>query len=246
MNDTAKQSNSEQVYERLRNLILDGDLPAGTPLRASMLASEYGFGLTPLREALTRLQSECLVTANFNRGFKVAESSIEELTDLGRVRSLIETQMLIEAMERGAEEWESAIVAAHYQLSKTPVPALSSDRDIIAAYDERHDAFHRALTSACQSEWLNRLAEQIGAQLQRYHRNTLADARSAVGKNAALRQDIETTLNAVMGVECHTNLMDVVLERDAEKSTALMREHVQLTSHAYLKLQELVAEHKAA
>ena len=49
-----------------------------------------------------------------------------------------------------------------------------------------------------------------------------------------------------MGLECHTQLMDTALERDAEKSTALMREHVQLTSHAYLKLQDLVAEHKAA
>ncbi len=246
MTEAAKQSNSDQVYERLRTLILDGDLPAGTPLRASMLANEYGFGLTPLREALTRLQSEYLVTANFNRGFKVAESSIEELTDLGRVRSMIETQMLIEAMELGTEQWESAIVAAHYQLSKTPVPALSSDRELIATYDERHDAFHRALTSACRSEWLNRLAGQIEAQLQRYHRNTLLEARTATAQNAALRQEIETTLNAVMGLECHTQLMDAALERDAEKSTALMREHVQLTSHAYLKLQDLVAEHKAA
>ena len=83
---------------------------------------------------------------------------------------MIETQMLVEAMELGTEDWEGAVVAAHYQLSKTPVPALSADRRIIATYDERHDAFHRALTSACRSEWLNRLAGQIGAQLQRYHR----------------------------------------------------------------------------
>ena len=243
---TARQSSSELVYDRLRTLILDGDLPAGAALRASMLSRQYGFGLTPLREALTRLQSEHLVTANFNRGFKVAEGSIKELADLGRVRTMIDMQMLIEAMELGAEQWESAIVAAHYQLSKTPVRALTADRQLIATWEDRHDAFHRALTSACRSEWLDRFAEQVGAQLRRYNRNTLVEAQALAENNAALHGEIEETLNLVMGLESHTHLMNAALERDADKSTALMREHVQLSSHAYPKLRGLVAEHTAA
>lgn len=240
MTDETRQSSSETAYERLRMLILEGGLLAGEPLRVSTLAASFGFGLTPLREALTRLQSEHLVTANFNRGFKVADSSIDELTDLGRVRAMIDTQMLCEAIEHGGQDWEGALVAAHYQLSRTAVPALGDPPEHYRAWDRQHTAFHEALTAASRSQWMSRFAAQISDQLRRYHSNILIESTGATARDAGLRAELEATARRVMALDGHTHLMDAALARDRDTAVRLMREHVQLSSHAYRKLQDVL------
>ena len=48
----------QQVYERLRQLIVDGRLPAGARIIETDVAAELGVSRTPVRGALQRLQQE--------------------------------------------------------------------------------------------------------------------------------------------------------------------------------------------
>lgn len=238
--DETPQSSSEAAYKRLRQLILEGGLEPGEPLRASTLAASFGFGLTPLREALTRLQSEHLVTASFNRGFKVVDSSAEELADLGRVRTMIETQMLCEAIEHGDQDWEVTLVAAHHQLSRTPIPGLGDPQERYQDWYRQHKTFHEALTAASRSPWLARFSVQIFAQLRRYHSKIQIESTGASAQDPGLRTELDAMARSAMALEGHTNLMDAALARDAETAARLMREHVQLSSHVYCKLQDVL------
>ncbi len=240
------KSNAERAYDELRALILQGRLRAGQSLRASVLAEEYGHGLTPLREALNRLRTEQLVTASFNQGFQVAGMSEEDLEDLERTRGLLETEMLAEAIRDGDEAWEGGIVAAHYQLSKHPVPAHDSSDAEIDAWGARHMAFHDALLAACRSRWLGTMAGFIGAQRQRYHRNILRDVADLARADPAVARRVDTRLQEVMGLPRHTRLMEATLSRDTAASRAEMAEHVQLTLTAYRSFQELIHEKRAA
>lgn len=241
-----RQSNSDAVYGKLRQLILDGELPGGAQLRASTLARQYGFGLTPLREALTRLQSEYLVTTNFHRGFRVAEISIDELQDLERVRLVTETEMLREALKHAGEDWEGRLVSTHHQLSRAGVPLLRDDPELLGRWEERHEAFHAALVGGSRSVWLRRISEQNHAQLHRYHRHIIGGVRVAAMADPALGDEAEAIMQTVMGLEHHSELMDAALDRDRGKAERLMRDHVQLSSQAYLKLAEFAAAHAAA
>ncbi|CUK19073.1 Carbon starvation induced regulator [Ruegeria denitrificans] len=239
-----KLSTAEQVYADLRALILNGTLRAAQNLRATALKNEYGFGLTPLREALNRLNTEHLVVSNFNQGFRVADISLSELEDLGRTRILLETAMLTEAMERGDDAWESAIVAAHYQLGKLDPPSYDADDAAMTLWEQRHEAFHEALFSTCQSPWLRRLANTIDAQRKRYHRNIL------LGVGEMAQSDLCNVVNArlaqIMGLQPHTELMEAVLARDIERACTLQTKHVALTSEAYLSIKKLLNEQRAA
>ena len=241
-----KKSSAEVVYTTLRDLILRGQLRAGQSLRSAELKDTYGFGLTPLREALNRLHVEKLVVSVFNQGFRVASVTLEEIADLGRTRALIEAEMLMESMASGGEDWESAIVSAHYQLSKTSPPTLDTDDAQMTAWEHRHDAFHAALLSACTSPWLNQLAQTIAAQHQRCHRNILLEAAEIGAGQARAIQMINAKLAQVMGLGAHTELMEAVLERDTQRSIDLLGQHVRLTSDVYLSFQKLILEHRAA
>lgn len=67
----AFQSKSDVVVAALRESIITGELPAGTPLRQRDLAAQFGMSPIPVREALRRLEAEGLVESDLHRGSAV-------------------------------------------------------------------------------------------------------------------------------------------------------------------------------
>ncbi|MDK1326511.1 GntR family transcriptional regulator [Arthrobacter sp. zg-Y1143] len=69
---TATGSKSEQAYEQLKDRILGGDMSPGYRLVLSSIATEMGFSVVPVREAIRRLEAEGLVHFERNVGATVA------------------------------------------------------------------------------------------------------------------------------------------------------------------------------
>ena len=98
----------EAVYSRLRQDIVWGHLPAGAPLRSDNLREAYDIGISPLREALSRLVAERLVTTVGQRGFRVAPLTTADVADTMETRVLIEGEALVRSIRRGGIDWETA------------------------------------------------------------------------------------------------------------------------------------------
>ncbi|MCC3275334.1 GntR family transcriptional regulator [Arthrobacter sp. zg-Y20] len=69
---TATGSKSEQAYSQLKDRILGGELTPGYRLVLSTIATEMGFSVVPVREAIRRLEAEGLVHFERNVGATVA------------------------------------------------------------------------------------------------------------------------------------------------------------------------------
>ena len=82
MSLTDNGQNGDDVYQRVRNAILDGELAPGAVMSQVALAEELGISRTPLREALRMLQSERLVEAEPNRRVRVAPMSPRDMEEL--------------------------------------------------------------------------------------------------------------------------------------------------------------------
>lgn len=108
------------AYTTLRGDLLACRLRPDEKLNIAALAAQLGVSLGAVREALSRLTSEGLVTAEPNRGFRVAGVSEAELLDLTSTRIELESACLRRAIRAGGVEWEAGIVAAHHRLSRTP------------------------------------------------------------------------------------------------------------------------------
>src|SRR5215470_14269303 len=92
---------AEQAFNLLHADILKAKLRPGEKMQVERLRETYGVGATPLREALSKLSSLDLVTAEGQRGFRVAPVSIENLLDVTKTRAWIESVALRVAVASG-------------------------------------------------------------------------------------------------------------------------------------------------
>ncbi len=99
----AKSSVTDQVYQQIRDLILDGEIEPGQTVTIQSLADAFGVSAMPVREALHRLVAAKALTVVSGRSVGVAPLSAERLADLTRVRKEVEGL---------AAEWAAAHIAA--------------------------------------------------------------------------------------------------------------------------------------
>ncbi|MEW5422946.1 FCD domain-containing protein [Amorphus sp. 3PC139-8] len=211
--EDAPKTIAESVYRRLRSDIIWGVLPPGAPLRSDDLRKRYDAGISPLREALSRLASERLVTSSGQRGFRVATIGADSVVDIMETRLVIECAALKRSIEIGDVAWETRIVAAHHALSRIPFPTSQGvEAEVWTAH---HKTFHMALLSACQSEWQIYLASLLFDQAERFRvLRAVKTATSGSSRDPAKE---------------HQQIVDAVLNRDVENSIAALQMHYRAT-----------------
>jgi DNA-binding GntR family transcriptional regulator len=210
---TAKATVAEDACRKLRTEILQGTLLPGQKLKFEILQQELEVSASSLREALTRLTSEGLVSSEPRRGFSVAPVSLEELKDITRLRVILEPLALRDAIEHGDDAWEAEILATWHRFSKIDV----SHGDAPGIRDEQfsywHRAFHEALIAACTSKKTMQIRAMLFEQSERYR--ALSAARRTQKRNKS---------------DEHRKLMDAVLAHDADLAEDLMIKHIKMTS----------------
>src|SRR5262245_42179334 len=203
---------AEIATERLRRDILDGSLKPAAKLHLRGLKARYGFGGSPIREALSRLESEGLVTSESQLGFWVAPTSAEDLRDIIRLRGVIEGAALRHSIEHGDEAWEIALVTAFHRLQKVAKQLVERPPGWEDAWESRHRAFHMALLAGCGSPRMTEQCAKLYAETQRYRRLFLG---------------YEFVAEEI--VEEHRRLMQVAVDRDADQAVRAHAAHLALT-----------------
>ncbi len=84
MDTVSKVSMREQVYNIIKDRILSQQYDLGSPINITSLSKELSISNTPIREALTMLQAENLVTSTLNSKFHVVELTDELLGELNQ------------------------------------------------------------------------------------------------------------------------------------------------------------------
>jgi DNA-binding GntR family transcriptional regulator len=215
---------AQAAYEKLRADLLSCRLLPGKPIQIKEISAQIGINPIAVREALSRLTSEGLVTVERQKGFRAAPLSAASLIDISSVRIEIECQSLRRAIANGGADWEAGIVMAHHRLMLTP---LSSTDGTKATNDEwivYHTKFHSALVSACGSPVLLQIREWLYAQSERYRRLSLPLNEPFSG--AAERRDLARE---------HKMLAEATINRDVEQAVTLMSEHLRKTTEMALR-----------
>src|SRR5690349_4787840 len=88
----------DTVANGLRAALQAGRWRPGDALRQEELAAEFGVSRIPVREALSRLQSEGLLVVEPNRGAFVPALTPADVTEIFDLRVLLETDALRRAV----------------------------------------------------------------------------------------------------------------------------------------------------
>lgn len=213
---------SGHAYERIRGDIIGGRLEPGTPLRLAALARDIGVSMSVVREALTRLSEQGLVTALPNQGFRVVTISHDDLLDLTQLRVMLECAALERSITGGDVSWEARVVSAHHVLERTPMAIGPGNEAWIAA----HAAFHDSLSSACGSPRLLALVRELrdGAEVYRQW----SGLATKTGQRDVARE--------------HRQLMELATARRVAQASAALREHLETTAHILVESRTSEAE----
>lgn len=219
MRDPGKKAEAKtlagRVYEKLREDIVGGRLAPDSKLKLEQLLSDYSVGMSPLREALSRLVGDMLVTSQGQRGFRVAPLSLAELEDIAKTRAFLETEALSKSIQNGDDDWLEALERAYRELADSEQALEDVDDEppveIVSHWEECNRLFHRALLSACGSEWLLRLNGILNQQMERYRRLSLQHSRGhrdVAGEHYAIYRAAKDRkiLKACELIEQHLNL----------------------------------------
>jgi GntR family transcriptional regulator, carbon starvation induced regulator len=205
---------AEATYRRLRSDIVWGKLPPDAPLKSDELRQTYQVGISPLREALSRLAAERWVTTIGQRGFRVAPLTAADVLDVMKTRLVIEGEALARSIKDGDLAWETNLVASFHSLSRMPIPHEPGKR--AEAWARHHRNFHMALLAACGSKWQLGLAGLLFDQAERYRMFRAIRVRAA-----KLRRDV--------GAE-HQRILDAALARNINKAVRALDAHYRATT----------------
>ncbi|MGW8380574.1 GntR family transcriptional regulator [Streptomyces sp. ODS28] len=102
---------AERAYRALRDRLVMLEIRPGEPVNEDQLAHDLGFGRTPVREALKRLQYERLIATYHRRGTFATEVNITDLAHISEVRQQLEPMAAAQAARRAGEH-DRAVLGA--------------------------------------------------------------------------------------------------------------------------------------
>jgi DNA-binding GntR family transcriptional regulator len=189
----------DQVYREIVGLIHRGDLPPGTRVKDTSVASQLGVSRTPVREALLRLAGEGMLEADMGRGFSVCRLDAEEMRETGAILGALESLALQSSGEISAER------LARLSEIDRELSGIRSDVDRSVALDEE---WHRTLLEDCPNRRLRDIISTLWQVPRRYMRAYLRDAR-----------------RVTLSTQHHSRIIEALRRRDRQAAAERFSHH---------------------
>ena len=136
------------VVDRLREMILSGELVGGDRLLEVSLSEQLEVSRTPIREALIVLAEEGLVDYRPNRGYVVHTFTLSYIKDAYVVREALEGLACRLAAERGIDEATFCKMDDLLQRSDHILATRGLSKEMRIPLREVNDQFHRFIVEA--------------------------------------------------------------------------------------------------
>lgn len=150
-----------EVLERLRDMIIDGRLPAGSRLNEGVIGKQLGVSRTPLREAAKTLASEGLLEIVPAKGAYVRSLSEEDVSAILDIIKLLEQHAGRQTCAIASEAEVRHILALHEEMR-----IYFEKRDRMP-YFKLNQAIHTAIIQGAHNQVLADMHAQLQARIKR-------------------------------------------------------------------------------
>jgi DNA-binding FadR family transcriptional regulator len=223
---------ADRLVEEIRAKIGSGALRPGARLPTEQqLTEEHGVSRTVVREAVTRLAADGLVTARQGAGVFVNERP-ETLLDALLAEVTGKVSMVLNVLEvRMAIEIEAAALAAQRRTASQEADIM----DAFSVFDDQLNrgeptgmadfGFHRAIAAATSNPFYVEILDVLG------RRTIPRDLVTTVSAGLLQSSDYQQRLQ----VE-HRDIMNAIIDGDATSARDAMRRHLSASQRRYQSL----------
>lgn len=195
-----ERSQTELVYEQVRQAILSLDIVPGARLSERGLEADFGASRTPVRAALMRLQAEGLVDRD-GRNWHATPIDLDEVAALAEYREAVEIAAARLACARASD----AELRAFAERESSAVEVRDERSGLL-----RGDDFHGSLAALAGNRFIE---AAVHDSITRMARARWLELRSEEGRTEAWRE--------------HTAIVDAVVRRDQDAAAAAIAHHTQ-------------------
>ena len=208
---------TDQAYDGILNLVLRHELRPGERTSVNLLADRLQIGRTPVKEAITRLQTEGLLSVFGRSGTMVNVIDARQAEQLFALRQVLEDFAPEQAVEHVTDAQIKRLKKLTQEMRRQSLDGdhFRSTVGFVSANVE----FHASIVAASGNPFLLRLYSQIQMQTQivTYLIHRGYDPRAAERRQAE-----------------HENIMKALVARDGKALKASLRAHAQTTSRTIL------------
>lgn len=193
----------DELLERLRQMIIDGDLAPGDKVPERQLCDRFNVSRTPLREALKVLANEGLVTLTPNRGAMVSHLTLEDLEEAFPVMGALESL----SGEMACAQITDAEIATIRRLHDRMVEHYEAGE--LAPYFKLNQDIHELILDAARNHTLASLYRSLAGRVRR--------ARYLANMSPA---------RWAQAVAEHTQILAALEARDGPRLAQLLKAHL--------------------
>ncbi|MCU0820729.1 MAG: GntR family transcriptional regulator [Beijerinckiaceae bacterium] len=193
----------DEVAERIRELVLSGELEPNSRVNELELAERFGISRTPLREAIKILATEGMLELLPNKGARVAAVNEAEIDEMLEVIAGLEAN----AARLLAKRITDAEIADIAELHEAMLEAYAKRDE--AGYFTLNRQIHEAMMRAAKNATLAQLYSGLSSRIQRF--------RYAAHK---------TPEQWKRAIDEHEEMLRLMIGREGEKLAALMEAHI--------------------
>jgi DNA-binding GntR family transcriptional regulator len=200
---------SEHAYSRILELILGGRIAPGTVLQERKLAEMLSMSRTPLREALSRLEAERLITRSHGRAPVVSHVGIENFVFILDMRRILEVEAAGRATGHIPPEEATRVIKAIDDLVQIEQPTPTQHWAV-------DDLVHGTIADAAGNPL-------VAATIRDLRRRTHLFNTSRIPKRL------------MPGASEHRSMIDAVMGDDPELSRQIMGRHLDNVREAIIE-----------
>ena len=219
----ARRSLHDEVIERIRDMIVEGEIAPGARVPEREFCERFGISRTPLREALKVLASEGIVQLLPNRGARVAALSATDIEELFEVLTRLESLAGELAAQRIAKRELVPIRRAHDAMVK------SFRTGDLSSYFKLNQEIHQRIVDAAGNRTLHQLHEALAGRVKR--------ARFMANLSNERWQQ---------AVEEHERIIEALEARDGEALGRILELHLRRKAEAIKQTMQDAAQNAAA
>ncbi|CUB05053.1 GntR family transcriptional regulator [Marinomonas fungiae] len=213
------QKTQSNVVTTLRQMILDGELAAGSRLAEIPTAEKLGVSRTPVRIAFRALEQEGLLTKLPGRGYEVRSVSVAEIIGAVEVRGVLEGLAARQAAERGLSEAHRSELQTLLDLGDEILAGDQLNEADLERYQQMNKRFHDIVIEAAHNP-------AIQAALSRNEHLPFASSSALAFDKKQMSKE---TKRFEFAHQQHHHVFYAMVNGFGSRAEGIMREHANAT-----------------